>query len=992
MNRSIFWRLVWKEYRTQRAFWLAMVALVFLLQLLVVGLSEGDRGAERLVATTFALALAFSALYAGGCGATLFATEHETGTFEFQRAVPVSSWRLFAAKLTFAVLSTSAILAVLLFLAACISRWSFPAGESAREIWGLFGFGIVELLVWGILFSLVLDQPLKAAILTITTVSVYVHVLAVNYGGLQQDISGYVKVLPLRVAIAAAVGLVNVLVARRWLERSGATAGWSRRAIRTAGQARGGTPALPAQPLEPSRDILFGRLLWQQWRQSRRMMLVVAAAAVPVVCTGVWVSTSLPYYVSGTLEIITLLVSLLAGLMGACVFLGDQWREQFRFFAERGARPGYVWLSRQLVWIAPLVLFTTLVVPPFLFAGREQVLHETYQAQYRLDQFLHESFDSYPHQPSTWLSVAFSSRHVWYFLVCVAVAYAAGQFCSILFRSGILAVVFGLMLGAALCGWTLLMGLLDINSLWAAAPIPLVLLLATRLRTTDWILQRNTLRAWLRLGAVLLVPAVAIVAAVPAARVSGIPEVHPGLLPGEYEREPTAEEQATAAMYQRALEAYRSLTAFLPPLQQQQESEQAKDTAKSAKARAQAEEAWLKANEPTIPLILAAAGRPLGNVACPPRPAYRAWEMPGLGDLADLLVSAARHDQRSGRLDQAMDRYLAALRVVRYMGYYAREWSGRHIELSVYRELQSWSVLPGQTPERIAAMLRQLDTLIPTLPPRCNVLKTQYVLARDLIDLDPDAVQAVRLSPRAVFWIAFSTRWLSWERTRAIRMLDYTMARELAYCRAVDGDRDEWSRLRQMELQGMHGWAWDLSGPSILSEGYLPRLIEYAGQERHWVETQRAVAQLTLGVEAWRLAHGRLPDLLHELVGPYLKELPADPSSHGPFRYFREGFPFAVVAASERSQSDWSTIPAGTPLLASSWLDITLGRSPHGMRWDPIRQRLWRPADAWKAGERIGEDVWFAEPIYPLPPPAKSATAALSHAAESDVATTQVKQ
>ena len=36
MSLSIFWRLVWKEYRLQRALWLAMALLTVLLQLLVV--------------------------------------------------------------------------------------------------------------------------------------------------------------------------------------------------------------------------------------------------------------------------------------------------------------------------------------------------------------------------------------------------------------------------------------------------------------------------------------------------------------------------------------------------------------------------------------------------------------------------------------------------------------------------------------------------------------------------------------------------------------------------------------------------------------------------------------------------------------------------------------------------------------------------------------------------------------------------------------------
>jgi hypothetical protein len=347
-------------------------------------------------------------------------------------------------------------------------------------------------------------------------------------------------------------------------------------------------------------------------------------------------------------------------------------------------------------------------------------------------------------------------------------------------------------------------------------------------------------------------------------------------------------------------------------------------------------------------------------------------EAPGILSLKDLLMSAARHDQRNGRLDQAMERYLAALRVARYMGYYTRDWGTWWTELALYRELQSWVALPSQTSERVAAMLRQLEELIPTLPPRSNVLKSQYVLARDLIDLNPDALQTVKLSPRAVFWIAFSTRWLPWEKTRALRIVDYKMASELAYCGAVDGNVAEWEPLRRMQLQGMTSWLWRLSSPSILPEGYGPRLIEYAGQETHWVKTQRAVVQLTLGVEAWRLAHGRLPDSLNVLVGPYLKKLPADPTSHGPFRYFREGFPFAVVAASEQHEGNWRTVPAGTPLLASSWLNITLGRSPYGGQWDPIRRRLQRSADE----SRTQEDKWYAEPIFPLPQPAKTATAA----------------
>ena len=36
MSLSIFWRVVWKEYRLQRSLWIAMAALTVMVQLLVI--------------------------------------------------------------------------------------------------------------------------------------------------------------------------------------------------------------------------------------------------------------------------------------------------------------------------------------------------------------------------------------------------------------------------------------------------------------------------------------------------------------------------------------------------------------------------------------------------------------------------------------------------------------------------------------------------------------------------------------------------------------------------------------------------------------------------------------------------------------------------------------------------------------------------------------------------------------------------------------------
>ena len=40
MLASVFWRLIWKEYRTQRGLWLVLAASAVVLQLVIVGFTE----------------------------------------------------------------------------------------------------------------------------------------------------------------------------------------------------------------------------------------------------------------------------------------------------------------------------------------------------------------------------------------------------------------------------------------------------------------------------------------------------------------------------------------------------------------------------------------------------------------------------------------------------------------------------------------------------------------------------------------------------------------------------------------------------------------------------------------------------------------------------------------------------------------------------------------------------------------------------------------
>ena len=219
-------------------------------------------------------------------------------------------------------------------------------------------------------------------------------------------------------------------------------------------------------------------------------------------------------------------------LAGAITFVCDQQRYSYRFLADRGVRPGQIWLSRQLLlWLLaalPFAAFSAVAVTYVLLGATH-------------------------FKP---LDAAFLGSIVKNLVVSIAsialLGLAAGQFCSMLFRNAFLAAFFGLLLSGVLALWYGLMWLWGVNWFWSVLPIPLALLLATRLRTPHWLAERNTLRAWLPVALALAIPAVAIFTAVPSYRAYEIPAVGPGFSPDEYAQPVTAAEQSTCDLYEQA--------------------------------------------------------------------------------------------------------------------------------------------------------------------------------------------------------------------------------------------------------------------------------------------------------------------------------------------------------------------------------------------------------------------------------------------------------
>ena len=282
-----------------------------------------------------------------------------------------------------------------------------PAWRDSGQLWGGGLLAAWEVFAWSLLFSLRLDRPLVAAVLGVLVPSVFVHVAAPAVVGFDYHSVGlrhYLAIVPWRVAIAAVVSAADVWLASRWLRDSRPMGDSDADSAEDTGLADRGRIS---QALAARLRGGFWRLVWQHWLDSRWMAFAigfgyvcVAVLATQAAGSGEWNVIPLGWLVPA------------AALWGVTVFLADQRRHAYRFFAERGVNPRQVWLSRQIVGAAPVVvgLAAALVfwaLCPQFESGRTL------------------------RWPPTDLDSWFAGGAI----CCVLLAYAAGQACSMLFRS-----------------------------------------------------------------------------------------------------------------------------------------------------------------------------------------------------------------------------------------------------------------------------------------------------------------------------------------------------------------------------------------------------------------------------------------------------------------------------------------------------------------------------------------------------------------------------
>ena len=946
MNNPILWRLVWKEYRLMRSFWIAMAVLAVILELIACASVWSPNDSVQLI---FAMALVLPAFYAMGCGATLFATEHETGTYEFQRSLPVSASRLFFGKIPFGLISTPPLFLLLWISAWIISGRRLPDAEFHVGLWGLCGVAALELFLWGVLFSLLCRQPMKAAVLAAIGGSTTIHVIAM-IGKYQWRPEIYLEsqTILYRLGVACILAVVNVWLGFRWLRDGSASAGDGRRLGRVS---IGRRVADVHRGKVATQSTILGRLAWQQWRQSSRMIVVLAAMTVPLLAfmVGNWTVFVMrlgpdPAPMSVNLPLWVTLALAAAPLAGASVFMADQRGRSFRFLTERGVSPRQVWIGRHAIWILAVASWAILLVSPWMvFPVLSWVARQA---------FSRDAGNAPIPEASIGLAVLGGGCFAY-----VVGAYAVGQLSSMFFRSGILAGFFAVLLSVVVVAWSVVMLGLGVPGIWSIAPIPLILLVATWLRAPHWLLERGGIRGWWATASWLTITLGLMLAAVLAYRVYEIPLVAPGFSPAEFSREASAEAQATAEMYLRAGE-------LVVPMAKREDTS-VEETKEQFQVRLKA---WIDENREVIEMAMEASRRPECDGLEPPgraRLGVAGYELTG------LLLGEARLLEAEGDLDAGLERCLGALRISTHIRPRNRfPYEADRIESSVYNHLEYWAAKPGQTPERIRTAIQAIERLMSEPPSRTDAIKAEYGRARRIVDGDTDLAgnELSRFDLRtAAVRSVVALQWMPWEEARAARLLDWSTAVRL-------------SSLENVERAVADGLPppipnhYRYFNQSSLGNARLVRLLQTTMVVNHFYDpdwwywqaracidtaTQRRATCLVLALAAWKLEHGELPDKLDDLVGLYLTKLPPDPHTGEPFLYFRQGIPIAITSTNTADDGPIELVGAGQPFIWSTGWHLSVNRSNSDRvldkysisEWGNISRRPQSEYEIWRRGK-----------------------------------------
>ena len=872
-------RLWWKDYRAFGPVWLILLGTAGLLQwfLLSVGSTE-DVKTGGLTVT----ALAWAVLYAFATGAAAFAGERETKTLGFLDALPVGRWTLWLGKATFALVTTYGLSLLLAAIAALGTEKRDPMERySYADMILVFGTLLFEAVAWSLLWSSLTKNALMAGVLGV--LSVYVSAIVIS-------------VLPGMDHRLASNDLVGKDAApARWLAALGALAvsslvmAWRPRLPRRPSRAEPVTPPIAIRATSTGRS-----LIWQARREGWTTWLLVV-----VVATVAWVVPFLDLFadrVAGGMIVPAALLVLASLVSGVSVFGLENASGSRRFLVHHGVAAGTVWWRRVLVWAVAIASIFGLPVA-LLYAisvGRSGLV------------------------------MADPDQTGLMFYLALLNGFAVGLLCGMAITRRITAVLVGVIVLVAILPPQIGAGLNGMVPTWSLLLVPTILVAASRAWASDWLLEREGFRPWLRFGAWLAGPSAVLVAAFVLYRAFGLPDVGPQFVAANLQPPaiPPAEDAALA--YDRAIGLYQAH----PGLYYADNSTRAPTVDFVIENGWNPKEdeivAYWMGNGPAIDQARRASTLARGRFEDLTKLTVFTGSGRSLQDLeklSQLLALDARERLSRNDVAGAWEDLQAQLRMASQLGADPTTVAWMQLAMRVHQRAVAlafdWLAAPGHSPAILNRALADLKS-VPAPPNAAGTMRVESAIIERTLDRFDDEMVANAAFHSYGFRSTIGSVWYQrvvaapWERQRARRVGRLLVARGIPDASVEPYQRGPNLALKSLQQSELER-NWSVTRSLMSNFDWLIARLDRMTVDRRALE--QAVA-----IEAWKLGHeGNYPQTLNELVPGILPGLPLDPFSGKPFGYVRsDGREVKLIYRSDGDLGlESRPTRAGQPLLYS---------------------------------------------------------------------------
>lgn len=865
--------MLWKEVREQAAILVALLVLGtgVIAAAATLGSTAGqdaEIGDARAYANAGRLAVLSLAVAAGVVvGGTLFAGEKENGTLDCLEALPANRLRLWWGKLAAGLAMATAAGVVLLTAGTLIGA----LGTQSQAVWLVWGMALVYVAFgWGTFGSTVTESTLAAcavglvcAVVLGTPVFMVVMgalraLLGDDWAGLRSDAfhRTWAEVPPLLAMYAVAVVPV-------------ALAGWvftapdrGRRVLRSPLRA-----VVVPRRVNPSGLLASVKAL--VWLTNRQWVVAAVVGVGLALLTGF----------AALAEDVPLLVvwpaaSALAGVFGGVLAWADEQSKQtYKFWGERRLPLGRLWLVKVATSFAQTVGWLLLLFGPSLVRGLTTRQPAALPAAFRSGLLAGDGV------------VALD-----YLLLWPVYGFAFGHLAGLLFRKTIVALGVGTLTAAPVAAlWlpSLLTGGVHGWQLW---PVPILVLLSTRLLLRPWSADRlATLRP------------LATVAGVATAAVAWTAF---GLLYRVVEVSPTAEidddlkyaDTVPQLDFEDGGRAFRQTTSGLAAAFGDARNEFGRRTVVSRldlykladdgwpEDRLRDLGPWLsqRSLEPIVAILKEAAKLPPGPLENPrgiilAQPTYRdANELPAA--VAVLLARGLWHQQQLGdpvEFVSCLDAALAASRNARTMQPRAIYFRGVEAEARAFQAVDVW----------LARLAGRADLI----PAAVAVLESHG--RRSVRDPNEPFLTERMIDRNRVNGVAqWATRELEAEidqfwggrASAAGKQKAAAEAELLNFALAVPWERERFRRVMGLNNARSDSTAY-LRG-SWLAEYFAPQPAGLTVLDLH-TQARVRLTVVQLNLARFERDRGRPAATLDELVPAYLPAVPADPFDGRPLRY-----------------------------------------------------------------------------------------------------------